>query len=86
MVSWRLFRPLCSRAESVPHLAGSQAGDHDDKPEFALEPKLFGKWSYDGVECNDISLAAYLQVKTVRQQVYIPYTQGRYQQRRFKKV
>ena len=31
-----------------------------DKPEFALEPKLYGKWSYEGVECSDISLAAYL--------------------------
>lgn len=66
---------------------GSEVGDRNDgKPEFALEPKLFGKWSYEGVECTDISLAAYLQVKTVRQQVYIPYTAGRYQQRKFKKV
>jgi hypothetical protein len=32
----------------------------NDKPEFALEPKLYGKWSYEGVECSDISLAAYL--------------------------
>merc|ERR1719337_463285 len=51
-----------------------------------MEPKLFGKWSYDGVKCDDISLAGYLQVKTVRQQVFVPYTAGRYQQRRFKKV
>jgi small subunit ribosomal protein S5e len=58
----------------------------NDRPEFALEPKLFGKWSYEGVECSDMSLANYLQVKTVKQQVYIPYTAGRYQQRRFKKV
>merc|ERR1712151_1423281 len=58
----------------------------DDKPDYALEPKLFGKWSYEGVECSDISLAGYLQVKTVRQQVFTPYTAGRYQQRRFKKV
>jgi small subunit ribosomal protein S5e len=31
-------------------------------------------------------LASYLQVKTVKQQVYVPYTAGRYQQRKFKKV
>ena len=62
-------------------------GDNNDgKPEFALEPKLFGKWSYEGVETTDISLALYLQVKTVKQQVYVPYTAGRYQQRKFKKV
>merc|ERR1712038_1465113 len=59
---------------------------NDDKPEFAVEPKLFGKWSYDVDECPDISLGGYLQVKTVRQQVFVPYTAGRYQQRRFKKV
>jgi small subunit ribosomal protein S5e len=62
-------------------------GEHNDgRPEFALEPKLFGKWSYEGVETTDISLANYLQVKTVKQQVYVPYTAGRYQQRKFKKV
>lgn len=58
----------------------------DDKPEFAVEPMLFGVWSYDGVQCSDNSLADYLQVKTVNQTVYIPYTAGRYQQRKFKKV
>ncbi len=40
-------------------------GEHD-KPEFAVEPKLFGKWSYEGVECSDMSLAAYLQFKSVK--------------------
>ena len=59
---------------------------NEDRPEYALEPKLFGKWSYDVDECPDISLGGYLQVKTTKQQVYIPYTAGRYQQRRFKKV
>ena len=58
----------------------------DDRPEYASEPKLFGKWSYEGVECNDISLRGYLEVNKVKQQVFIPYTAGRYQQRRFKKV
>ena len=51
-----------------------------------MEPKLFGVWSYEGVQCPDMSLENYLQVTTVRQQVYVPYTQGRYQQRRFKKA
>ena len=60
--------------------------DQEDKLEFAVEPKLFGKWSYDGVQSPDHSLANYLQVNTVRQQVYVPYTAGRYQQRRFKKA
>lgn len=58
----------------------------DERPEFALQPKCFGKWEYEGVECSDMSLTNYLQVKTVRQQVFVPYTAGRYQQRKFKKV
>ena len=64
----------------------SQIGEDNDKPEFAVEPKLFGKWSYEGVQSPDHSLSNYLQVKPVRQQVFIPYTAGRYQQRRFKKA
>lgn len=60
--------------------------DLEDKLEFAVEPKLFGRWSYDGVQSPDHSLANYLQVNTVRQQVFVPYTAGRYQQRRFKKA
>lgn len=58
----------------------------DDRPEFAVEPKMFGKWSYEGIQSPDHSLSNYLQVKPVRQQVYVPYTAGRYQQRRFKKA
>lgn len=57
-----------------------------EKPEFACEPKLFGKWSYDNIECSDISLATYLDVRQVKQQVFIPYTAGRYQQRKFQKI
>ena len=60
--------------------------DDEDKVEFAVEPKLFGKWSYEGVQSPDHSLSNYLQVKPVRQQVFVPYTAGRYQQRRFKKA
>ena len=55
-------------------------------PEFELAPALFGKWSYDSVETNDISLQRYLQVKDVKQRVFVPYTAGRYQKRRFKKA
>merc|ERR1712084_211779 len=33
-----------------------------------------------------MSLCGYLQVKTTKQQVFVPYTAGRYQARRFKKV
>merc|ERR1711934_226185 len=79
------LHPLKKMGEANSDDPRSQAGD-DERPDYAMEPKLFGKWSYDGVVCDDISLAGYLQVKTTRQQVFTPHTAGRYQQRRFKKV
>jgi hypothetical protein len=33
---------------------------------YATSPLLFGRWSYEGVECKDISLLAYLNVKTIK--------------------
>ena len=50
----------------VDNKADNENPVESDKPEFAVEPKLFGKWSYEGVECSDMSLAAYLQVKSVK--------------------
>lgn len=50
----------------VDNKADNQNLVESDKPEFAVEPKLWGKWSYDGIECSDMSLAAYLQVKSVK--------------------
>lgn len=58
----------------------------ETRVEYATEPKLFGKWSYEGVECKDISLMAYLNVKTQKAQVFLPFTAGRYQKRSFQKV
>jgi len=78
--------PLTRLPASVDNDNDSLNLEQDDKPEFAVEPKLFGKWSYEGVQSPDNSLANYLQVKPVRQQVFVPYTAGRYQQRRFKKA
>jgi small subunit ribosomal protein S5e len=58
----------------------------EDKAEFAVTPKLFGKWSYDGVQCSEMSLVNYLSVKATKAQVYVPYTAGKYQKKRFAKV
>ena len=58
----------------------------EDKVEFAVTPKLFGKWSYEGVQCSEQSLINYLSVKSTKAQVYVPYTAGRYQKKRFQKV
>ena len=58
----------------------------ENKIVYATEAKLYGKWSYEGVECTDISLMPYLNVKTSKAQVFLPYTAGRYQKRSFQKV
>jgi hypothetical protein len=55
----------------------------DEALKFAVEPKLFGKWTYEGVQCSDQSLIDYLSVKSVKAQVYVPYTAGKYQKKRF---
>ena len=53
---------------------------------FAVKPMLFGKWSYEGVNCSEQSLTDYLNVKSIKSQVYVPYTAGKYQKKRFQKV
>ena len=58
----------------------------EERTEFAVTQKLFGKWSYEGVQCSETSLVNYLSVKSTKAQVYVPYTAGRYQKKRFAKV
>ena len=58
----------------------------DTGVQYATEVKLFGRWTYEGVESKDISLMAYLNVKTIKAQVFHPFTAGRYQRRSFNKV
>ena len=54
--------------------------------EYSTTPLLFGRWSYEGVQSQDISLMPYVNVKTIKAQVFLPYTAGRYQKRSFQKV
>lgn len=58
----------------------------DIKAQFATEPLLFGKWSYKGIECEDISLTSYVSLKETKQKVFYPHTAGKYQTRQFDKV
>ena len=53
---------------------------------FANEPLLFGRWSYEGIECEDVSLKSYINVKHTKQQVWLPHTAGKYQAKKFRKV
>merc|ERR1711916_402281 len=47
--------------------------------------KLFGKWSFDDVEVNDIALMDYISVKPKHAQS-LPHTAGRWQVKRFRKA
>eukprot|EP00754_Rhynchopus_humris_P050291 Rhum_TRINITY_DN8886_c0_g1::Rhum_TRINITY_DN8886_c0_g1_i1::g.30170::m.30170/K02989/RP-S5e, RPS5; small subunit ribosomal protein S5e len=48
----------------------------------APSPKLFGKWSMDGVSVSDLSLQDYITLKPV----YIPHSAGRWNKKRFRKA
>jgi small subunit ribosomal protein S7 len=43
--------------------------------------RLFGEWSYDGIEVRDIGLKRYLNLDPV----YLPHSGGRHEARRFRK-
>lgn len=53
--------------------------------ESGHEIKLFGKWSSEEVQVNDISLVDYIAVKG-KYATYLPHTAGRYQVKRFRKA
>ncbi|ORZ33376.1 hypothetical protein BCR44DRAFT_79780 [Catenaria anguillulae PL171] len=46
-------------------------------------PKLFGKWSFEEVRCNDLALVDYIQISSP---IYLPHTAGRYAAKRFRKA
>ena len=53
--------------------------------EVVVEPdeiKLFGKWSFEGVEVRDPSLKRYISLRPV----WLPHTGGRHEHRRFGKA
>lgn len=47
-----------------------------------LEIKLFGKWSFEGVDVRDPSLKKYISLKPV----WLPHTGGRHEHKRFGKA
>ncbi|EEQ99700.1 40S ribosomal protein S5, putative [Perkinsus marinus ATCC 50983] len=51
----------------------------------ATEPKLFGRWSYEGIETSDLSLEDYIAY-TGSASVFTAHTAGRYQKKRFRKA
>jgi small subunit ribosomal protein S5e len=66
-------------AESAPQVA-------EDTTTFAQKPKLFGKYSYEDAQIQDLCFKDYIAVATTKSQVYIPHTSGRYQAKQFRKA
>lgn len=54
-----------------------------ETPEIENAVKLFGKWSYEEVQCNDIALVDYI---CLRKKVYLPHSAGRFAAKRFRKA
>lgn len=50
-------------------------------PKTSTEIRLFGEWSYDGIEVRDIGLRRYLKLKPI----YLPHSGGRHEARKFRK-
>ena len=48
----------------------------------AEEVKLFGKWSFEGIEVKDPGLKRYVSLKPV----HVPHSMGRHEHRRFRKA
>merc|ERR1712063_133311 len=55
-----------------------------DHMETATEIKLFNKWSYEGVEVNDIALSDYMTVNSKK--IFLPHSAGRWNVKRFRKA
>eukprot|EP00178_Gracilaria_changii_P010275 TRINITY_DN2993_c0_g3_i3.p1 TRINITY_DN2993_c0_g3~~TRINITY_DN2993_c0_g3_i3.p1 ORF type:complete len:197 (+),score=46.18 TRINITY_DN2993_c0_g3_i3:3-593(+) len=51
----------------------------------ATEVKLFNRWSFQDVQCSDISLTDYIAVKPSDAK-YLPHSAGRYAVKRFRKA
>merc|ERR1719330_2035456 len=68
---------------------GGVDGMEDEEELEAEEPpevvKLFGKWSFTGIEVRDISLEDYIACKGDHA-TFLPHTAGRYQMKRFRKA
>ena len=52
----------------------------------AVEPKLFGKWTYKDLKLKDNTLEGYVNFDATKLKIYLPHTAGRYQIKRFRKV
>ncbi|MEQ2160616.1 hypothetical protein GOODEAATRI_001126 [Goodea atripinnis] len=73
--------------QSSKSFPASLVTEWETAPAVAESPeiKLFGKWSTDDVQINDISLQDYIAVKE-KYAKYLPHSGGRYAAKRFRKA
>ena len=60
--------------------------EQSSKISFETAPKLFSKWSYDDIKIEDPCFIDYIAAKSVKAQVFVPHTAGRYQAKKFRKA
>ena len=53
---------------------------------YATEPKLFGKWDYNGLQVTDGTLSDFISITQTRVKTFLPHTAGRWQKKRFRKA
>lgn len=53
----------------------------NERPDEVGKIKLFNKWSFDGIEVQDIGLKQYISLRPV----FLPHTGGRHEHQRFEK-
>jgi len=58
----------------------------DETKTFNTQFKLFGKYDYAEVKTEDICFKDYIAVTSVKSQVFIPHTAGRWQIKKFRKA
>jgi len=60
-IKYSLFTSFETMAQPIEeNKADEVVEEQAGGPEFEVTPELFGRWSYDNVECTDISLTRYL--------------------------
>lgn len=74
--------PKTSRVEYIADVPIVEECPRDIRTLDGEMPKLFGKWSYEGVVVRDPGLRRYICLKPV----FVTHSEGRYQNRRFGKA
>uniref|UniRef100_A0A8I3W8W3 Small ribosomal subunit protein uS7 n=1 Tax=Callithrix jacchus TaxID=9483 RepID=A0A8I3W8W3_CALJA len=87
LIVYPSFQPWRDRPVQEAPLRARMTEWETAAPAVAETPdiKLFGKWSTDDVQINDISLQDYIAVKE-KYAKYLPHSAGRYAAKRFRKA